>query len=161
MVSNCALSAIVFALVAGHAAAQISTQRRSVISTQEGCFQHYRVQRDASGSPVILTTRELDRMVADRQMPTFPPMSARITGSLRMKVLVDSVGLIRCAVRVQGHPLLAGRVTEALEAWRFRPYADNGKATPVVGFLDFRFEASDPRLVFMDLNFEPTPTRVK
>jgi hypothetical protein len=161
MASNRPYSAILFALVAGHVAAQVSTQRRPAISSQEGCFQHDGVQRDPSGNPVILTTRELDQMVAERQMPTFPPMSARITGSLRMKVLVNSSGLIRCAVRVQGHPLLAGRVTEALRAWRFRPYTHNGKATAVVGFLDFRFEASDPRLVFLDLNFEPAPPHVR
>jgi outer membrane biosynthesis protein TonB len=153
------IAAVILATLAGVSSGQATSQktRRNTlaISDNVACFRSFRVSQGASGRPVLLTTKELDQMATARKMPTFPPMSARITGSLRVKVLIDELGRIRCAVLVQGHPILARAVTNTFPAWRFRPYMHKGKPSPVMGFLDYRFEASDPRLVFLDLNFAP------
>ena len=129
---------------------------RKPIGTDVACFASSSVARDATGTPVVLTTRELDSMAIQRRMPTFPQMAPRIWGSLRLKVLIDQSGRIRCAALENGHPLLVQRVTATFPSWRFRPYVYQGKPTAVLGYLDYRFQADDPRLIFLDFNYTPT-----
>jgi len=146
----------ILALVPGLAFAQSDkSARRPAIGMTGACFERFRVAHDSSGKPLILTTKELDKMAVERKMPTFPPMGARITGSVRMRVLIDEAGRIRCATGVQGHPILVKWLTDTFGRWRFHPYMSKRKPIPAVGFLDYRFDASDPRLVFLDFNFHP------
>jgi hypothetical protein len=150
-----AVAVLVFsAVAAAQPAPSRGTRAKRHIGAGQACFGSLRVARDSSGRAIVLPTLDLDQMAAERSMPAFPPTGARITGSLRMKVLIDASGRIRCATLVQGHPILAKVAVDTLRAWRFRYYIHGGKPTPVLGVLDYRFQASDPRSVFLDFHLE-------
>jgi outer membrane biosynthesis protein TonB len=105
---------------------------------EPGCIDRLRVAHDATGSVIVLSVKELNRLAAHRLVPKMPSV-CRCEGTVVVKVVVDELGHVVCVVNVTGHPLLLKSVVDALTAWVFRPYSVNGKPTPVVGFLAFHF----------------------
>lgn len=97
-------------------------------------------------------------MATHRVMPAPPRLAAmagRLQGVVRIKILVNESGIVKCVLVVSAQPLLTRNLPEALKQWRFRPYRVNGDPIAVLGFLDFRFSTSDPRLVSLDHDYHP------
>ena len=90
-----------------------------------------------------------------------PPLArqARIEGIVRMKILVDKTGVVKCIAAVFGHPLLTNILPAAVTQWRFQPYNVNGKPIAVLGLLDFHFSTSDQRFVSLEYDYHPPQGR--
>ena len=59
----------------------------------------------------------------------------KISGTVKIEVVVAANGTVREARIVGGHPVLANAALEAAKKWRFEPAA--GEST---GVIDFKFE---------------------
>jgi TonB family protein len=60
--------------------------------------------------------------------PTMNPlaMMARISGDVRLRILVDPQGLVRNVEALSGHPLLQQDAIKAAQSWQFAPDALSG-----------------------------------
>lgn len=143
------------AFTQGGVAVSQTTQEAAINSDPEVCFTQAQLAHAPSGEATLLKTVYLDRIALHRALPKLPGGFGRIEGTVRTKVLIDSTGDVKCAARVTGHPLLAQISIQAARLWRFRPYEQDGKATAVLGFLDFRFSTGARDRVEVDRAFEP------
>jgi len=127
-------------------------------TAEPGCFTAFKLAQGAGGKPLVLSTRELDELATRRAMPAPPKlglMAARITGSVRTRILVDEAGMVKCAVVVSGHPLLTKGLAETLTQWQFRPFTAGGRPSAVLGFLDFRVSTDDPQFYRLEFDYHP------
>jgi protein TonB len=59
----------------------------------------------------------------------------KITGTVKVQVVVSPNGTVKEAKILGGHPVLANAALEAARKWRFEPAAEES-----TGVVDFRFE---------------------
>ena len=145
------------ALLSGMAFAQVKVDEPSPNTIREStCIDRARVAHDAMGNVSVLSVKQLNRMADHRPVPKMPS-SCRCEGTVVVKVVVDELGHVACVMSVYGHPLLLKSVMDALQSWHFRPYRANGKQTPVVGLLAFRFSSSATKLVRLDESVRAMP----
>jgi len=76
-----------------------------------------------------------------RVQPAYPPiaLSARVSGSVQIEVVIDENGNVVSAEVVQGQPLLSQAALDAARQWKFRPTLLNGEPIKVTGVLIFIF----------------------
>ncbi len=89
----------------------------------------------AEGAARILTT------VA----PVYPQEARekRISGAVTLYALVDYDGSIRMLKVLSGHPLLTQAAVDAVKAWKFKPYSQNGELVQVDTNFTVNFSLSD------------------
>ncbi|XXF81687.1 TonB family protein [Myxococcaceae bacterium GXIMD 01537] len=82
-------------------------------------------------------------LLADSPAPYPPQLAAeRVTGTVRLELLVDEAGEVESASLVQGlHPLLDAAALHAAPGLRFTPAQVDGVAVPVRLGFEYRFEA--------------------
>jgi TonB family protein len=80
---------------------------------------------------------ELVRRAKTKVEPVYPELARRmkITGTVKVQVVVAANGTVKDAKIVGGHPVLANAALDAVRKWRFEP--TSGESTGVV---DFKFE---------------------
>ena len=66
--------------------------------------------------------------------PVYPPLArqARISGPVRLHVLIGSDGAVRDVTLLSGNPMLAPAAIEAVRQWRYQPTARNGVPTDTI-----------------------------
>jgi hypothetical protein len=90
----------------------------------------------------ILETEELVRQSSHCVAPVGRvPLShqVRISGIVKLDILVDREGKVACVRVISGHPLLLGVSLEAARKWTFRPMMQRGRPVSFFGHLDFEF----------------------
>lgn len=65
--------------------------------------------------------------------PMYPVLarSARISGDVVLKAIIDKEGVIQDLQLVSGHPMLVPAAIDAVRQWRYRPYLLNGQPVEV------------------------------
>jgi TonB family protein len=82
----------------------------------------------------------LDR-ATQRVSPTYPQVAKtqRITGIVKVYVVVDETGTVASIQRTSGPSMLQQAAMEAARRWKFRPTLVSGQPVRVVGFINFNF----------------------
>jgi TonB family protein len=65
--------------------------------------------------------------------PVYPPeaRSARISGTVVLRAIINSAGDVETLTLISGHPLLVPAAMDAVKQWKYKPYLLNGKAVTV------------------------------
>ena len=69
-------------------------------------------------------------------------MQARISGVVRMNVIIGKDGTVQNLTLVSGHPLLATSAMEAVKQWVYAPTLLNGQAVEVATQVEVEFSLS-------------------
>ena len=82
-------------------------------------------------------SEELVRRAKSRVQPEYPELARKmkISGTVKIEVVVGPNGVVKEARVVGGHPVLANAALDAAKKWRFEPGAADS-----TGVIDFRFE---------------------
>lgn len=76
-----------------------------------------------------------------RPSPDYPPEArhARITGIVRLDVVIGRDGTVLTVKLISGHPLLAEAAIAAVRMWRYQPTLLNGEPVEVASEIDVNF----------------------
>jgi TonB family protein len=82
-------------------------------------------------------TAELNRKAKTKVEPTYPELARRmrLSGVVKIEVVVAANGTVKDARVVGGHPVLASAALDAAKKWRFEP-----ASVESTGVIDFKFE---------------------
>src|SRR5271154_5976130 len=80
---------------------------------------------------------DIVRRAKSKVQPEYPDLARKmkITGTVKVQVVVSPNGTVKDAKVVGGHPVLATAAVEAVKKWRFEP-----AAVESTGVVEFRFE---------------------
>lgn len=94
----------------------------------------------ASGTALRAQDHENDltRQARSKVQPMYPELARKmkISGMVKLAVVVAPNGTVKEAKVLGGHPVLAAAALEAVQKWRFAPAAAESTGT-----VDFKFEA--------------------
>jgi TonB family protein len=99
---------------------------------------------------------EADQHLIERKSQTYPPLAkaARVEGTVRLKLLVNSNGVVTQVLEPSGHPLLVRAATEAAQQYRYRPF-EGGVPTTVLVEASVSFslirESASPSIPFPEV----------
>lgn len=114
-----------------------SEERWSCVMTQD-------VLLDRKGCPVRLSSEKMMKYVADK-IPISPPAllgNNNLRGVVKLEVVVDKKGEVKCARGVDGHPMARNMAVQAVSKWKFRPYKVDGKCVAILGYLNIPYDFS-------------------
>lgn len=76
-----------------------------------------------------------------RVSPSYPQVarSQRITGMVKVTLVIDETGQVASVKHTSGPPLLQPAAAEAARRWKFRPTMVDGQPVRVMGFINFNF----------------------
>jgi TonB family protein len=82
-------------------------------------------------------SEELVRRAKTKVQPAYPDLARKmkISGTVKVEVVVLPNGTVKDARVVGGHPVLASAALDAAKKWRFEPGAGE-----VSGIIEFKFE---------------------
>jgi TonB family protein len=85
--------------------------------------------------PTVFAQQE--RKAISRPAPVYPDMAKqmRLSGAVKVKVVIGTDGLIKDVQVLGGHPILVQQVEEALKKWKYAP-----ASTETTVQLEFKFE---------------------
>lgn len=101
--------------------------------------------RGAASSPSpggqLMDVGSLIDKATQRVSPTYPQVARtqRISGMVKVYVVVDETGTVASIQRTSGPMLLQQAAVEAARRWKFRPTMVDGQPVRVVGFINFNF----------------------
>jgi TonB family protein len=80
---------------------------------------------------------EIARRAKSKVQPEYPELARKmkITGTVKVQVVVSPNGTVKDAKVIGGHPVLATAALDAVKKWRFEPAAVESS-----GVVDFKFE---------------------
>jgi TonB family protein len=72
-------------------------------------------------------------LLISKVQPIYPDTArtARISGTVVLKALINQAGEVESLSLISGHPLLVPAAIDAVKQWKYRPYLLNGKAVNV------------------------------
>ena len=90
-------------------------------------------------SPIAVGS--LIEYATQRSNPVYPPTarSMRMTGVVRLEVVVDEQGQVAEVQKSSGPSLLRGAATDAVKKWKFKPFTRGGEPVKATGFVSFNF----------------------
>ena len=96
--------------------------------------------------PASIPIAEADQHLVHRQVPAYPPLAkaARVEGVVRLKLLVDSSGIVTKVTDPSGPPLLVRAAVEAAQQFRYRPFEVAGAPASVVVETAISFLLTEP-----------------
>jgi TonB family protein len=73
--------------------------------------------------------------------PVYPPTakSMRMTGVVKVEVVIDEQGQVAAVQNTSGPSLLRGAATDAIKKWKFKPFVRAGEPVKATGFVSFNF----------------------
>ena len=73
--------------------------------------------------------------------PMYPPLakSARITGVVKVEVVLDEDGKVAEVRNTSGPEMLRRAAMDAVKRWQFKPFIRDGQAVRASGFVNFNF----------------------
>ncbi len=73
--------------------------------------------------------------------PVYPitARSMRMTGIVRIEVVVDEQGQVAEVQKLSGPSLLRGAAADAVKKWKFKPFVRDGEPVKALGFVNFNF----------------------
>ncbi|MDH3493508.1 MAG: TonB family protein [Acidobacteriota bacterium] len=91
------------------------------------------------GSPLPIGS--LIGYATKRVNPIYPrqAMSMRMTGTVRVEVIVDEDGRVSKVENSSGPALLIRAATDAVRRWKFKPFVRDGQPVKATGFVSFSF----------------------
>lgn len=104
------------------------------------CERGEKMLRDEKKAIIILDHKHLKEIAVEQASPKFP-RSCRCLGIIRVSILIDAKGRVKCVNTTEGHPLLRAVAMQAAKRWTFNPVIANGQAVSVRGELVFEFSA--------------------
>ena len=108
-------------------------------------FKHTLAGRLATFALAVITTmacvgqahaQEIARKVQNKVAPTYPEIARkmRISGTVKLLVVVASNGTVKSTTVVGGNPVLVNAATDAVKKWKYEPAPQ-----PSTGVVEFRF----------------------
>ncbi|MGJ5819392.1 M56 family metallopeptidase [Paludibaculum fermentans] len=84
-------------------------------------------------------------MLTESPAPVYPPLArqARISGTVRFKVIIGKDGSVANMTLASGHPLLIQAAQEAVQAYRYKPTLLNGNPVEVETEVNVNFQLSN------------------
>jgi protein TonB len=81
------------------------------------------------------------KRIINRVQPVYPneALRERISGTVRLHVIIDTDGGIKQMEVVSGHPLLVDAASDAVRRWRYQPTLLNGEPVEVDTTIDVIF----------------------
>lgn len=79
---------------------------------------------------------------AQKTNPVYPlsARAMRITGVVRIEILVGEDGQVAAVRKTTGQPMLQRAAIDAIRKWKFRPFTHaDGRPAKAIGFVDFNF----------------------
>ena len=75
--------------------------------------------------------------------PAYPPIAraAHVSGTVTVRVIIDTEGIVVAAAAIDGHPLLQAASVAAARNARFTPTLYDGKPVKVIGDIHYNFVA--------------------
>ncbi|MCW5980976.1 MAG: energy transducer TonB [Bryobacteraceae bacterium] len=88
----------------------------------------------------------MERRLLVRVEPEYPPLARawRITGDVRLQVLISRTGAVTRVRVVSGHPLLTRAATRAVRSWLYSPFQHRGESVDVLTFVTISFPPPRP-----------------
>jgi hypothetical protein len=124
---------IVFILVLACAAPCWATQQQD--QTFDECAKQFQDKIKIRLAPGVISG-----LVLEKALPDAADLDPSKDFDVKVKVMIDETGTVKCATGIEGDPELYERSTKTAQQWKFRPYILNGK--PVVMESAFYFHYS-------------------
>jgi protein TonB len=82
-----------------------------------------------------------DALLVRKVSPVYPPLArqARISGTVRLQVIIGVDGAIRELRVLSGHPLLVRSALDAVQQWRYRPTELNNQPVEVLTQIEVNY----------------------
>lgn len=76
-----------------------------------------------------------------KQNPVYPTVarSMRMTGVVKVEVVIDEEGKVSEVQNTDGPTLLQGAAQDAVKKWKFKPFTRDGEPVKATGFISFNF----------------------
>jgi TonB family protein len=89
----------------------------------------------------LLQVGSLVEMATRKSPPSYPSTarSARISGVVKVEVVVDETGSVKEVKVMEGPELLRRAAIDAIRRWKFKPMVKDGQPTAMSGFVNFNF----------------------
>lgn len=93
------------------------------------------------GAPLKVPPGVQEQKLIHRVRVVYPQqaLAARISGEVRLSVLIDENGIVRKLRLVAGHPLLVRAAMDAVKKWRYRPTYVSGHPVEVLTTVEVPF----------------------
>lgn len=98
---------------------------------------------DAAPGRITVGSGVQSQMLEHRVAAEYPPLAAqaRVSGTVRLNVVVGKDGSVQNVQLTSGHPLLVESAVKAVRQYRYRPTLLNGQAVEVVTQVDVNFQS--------------------
>ncbi len=83
-----------------------------------------------------------ENAVVSKVTPEYPAVARqlKIQGEVELEALVGENGAVDKVTIVSGNPVLTKPAAEALKKWKYKPFVEDGKATPALVPVYFTFK---------------------
>jgi len=102
----------------------------------------------ASEVPSI-AAKDAEAHLLTHTAPAYPPLakSARIEGTVKLKLAISSTGAVTDATAISGHPMLIASAVEAAKQWKYQPFLVHNRPTKVTAVVEipFSLDIAKPR----------------
>jgi Gram-negative bacterial TonB protein C-terminal len=78
-------------------------------------------------------------LLLERALPDTADIDPTKDFDIKVKVMIDETGTVKCAAGIEGDPQLYERSTKAAEEWKFKPYILNGNPIVVESAIFFHY----------------------
>lgn len=99
------------------------------------------IKTSFSEKPSVITVGSLVDYATRKVAPIYPQIakSTRVSGIVRVEVIVDEEGSVSIVQGANGPELLKRAATDAIKRWKFKPVLRDGQPVKVTGFINFNF----------------------
>lgn len=104
------------------------------------CERGEKLLKNEKNEVIIRSHEELKKLVIKQITPEFP-RSCRCQGIIRVSILIDRQGKVKCVSSNSGNPLLRAAAMQAAKQWTFKPTLSSEKAVSLRGVLIFEFSS--------------------
>lgn len=110
------------------------------------CERNEKLFRNEQNEIITLDHQQLKHIAVEQVSPKYP-RSCRCLGIIKVAVLIDVKGKVKCVNTTEGNPLLRASAMQAAKKWKFEPVLSNDKSIAARGELVFEF-SSDGQVTY-------------